>query len=151
MTDKDRIGRIPWPEDSRHLAINLPSFSAVYHRLLIMVIPTRKDRRNDAGRQGGDPAAGNRNRALCGESVKVSTRESDRCGSHQAAKSMGPHADCMKVLLPGRSLHCLLGAAVSVTTICLFGRNVPALSEAAVGDIAIRIGYYRYRTEDDVS
>lgn len=55
------------------------------------------DRRNDTGRQGGDSAAGNRGRALCGESRGVVLQGSG-CGSHRGSQVHGGlhHADCME-------------------------------------------------------
>jgi D-methionine transport system permease protein len=79
--------------------------------------------------------------------VESSLKEIDR-GAIEAATAMGasPWQIVYKVLLPEARPSLILGAAISVTTILSYSAMAGIVGGGGLGDIAIRYGYYRYRT-----
>jgi D-methionine transport system permease protein len=79
--------------------------------------------------------------------VESSLKEVDK-GSVDAAIAMGasPFQIIVKVLLPEARPSLLLGAAISATTILSYSAMAGIVGGGGLGDIAIRYGYYRYRT-----
>ncbi|MDR1821902.1 MAG: ABC transporter permease [Oscillospiraceae bacterium] len=79
--------------------------------------------------------------------VEGSLKEVDR-GAIEAATAMGasPWQIVYKVLLPESRPSLLLGAAIAVTTILSYSAMAGIVGGGGLGDIAIRFGYYRYKT-----
>lgn len=70
-------------------------------------------------------------------------------GVIEAAKSMGAtnFQIITKVLLSESRPSLLIGAAISITTILGYSAMAGAVGGGGLGDVAIRFGYYRYKTD----
>lgn len=80
--------------------------------------------------------------------VESSLKEVDK-GVIEAAQSMGasPQEIVFKVLLSEAKPSLIVGSAIAVTTILSYSAMAGIVAGGGLGDIAIRYGYYRYKTD----
>lgn len=80
--------------------------------------------------------------------VESSIREVDH-GIIEAAQAMGasPMQIIFRVMIPEAMPSLLIGAAIAITTILGYSAMSGFVGGGGLGDIAIRYGYYRYKTD----
>mgnify|MGYP001341922016 CR=1 FL=1 len=148
VTDKDGIRPVPLFNKVLGLVINVLR-SIPFIILLIMVIPiTRMIVGKIIGCNATVVPLVIAAAPYIGRMVESSLKEVD-AGVIEAAKSMGASTwqIIVKVLLPEAKPSLLVGAAISVTTILGYSAMAGFTGGGGLGDIAIRYGYHRYKTD----
>lgn len=83
-----------------------------------------------------------------GRMVETSLKEIDR-GVIEAALAMGasPLQIIFKVLIPEATSSLILGATITFITLIGYSAMAGFIGGGGLGDIAVRYGYYRYKTD----